>query len=123
MESVEESAKAVNGDMDWHLYQYRHLVENAFAHLKHFRCVARGYDKLKRNFASVVALAYATRAAWINSIFLEMNLLVLQRFFYARKKIDGACFWPVIRAMLRSTNHRSPMHAKSVTVNQRSVLS
>lgn len=24
-------------DMDWRLYKYRHLVENVFARLKHFR--------------------------------------------------------------------------------------
>ena len=38
-----------NDDMDWCLYKYRHLVENAFARLKHFRAVATRYDKLKRN--------------------------------------------------------------------------
>lgn len=54
-----KNALAGNADMDWHLYKYRHLVENAFARLKHFRCVATRYDKLKRNFASVVALACA----------------------------------------------------------------
>lgn len=46
-----------NEDIDWHLYKYRHLVENSFARLKHFRGVASRYDKLKRNFSSVVALA------------------------------------------------------------------
>jgi len=48
-----------NEDMDWCLYKYRHLVENVFARLKHFRAVATRYDKLKRNFESVVALACA----------------------------------------------------------------
>lgn len=48
-----------NDDMDWCLYKYRHLVENAFARLKHFRAVATRYDKLKRNFVSVIALACA----------------------------------------------------------------
>nr|VFK10663.1 MAG: Transposase DDE domain [Candidatus Kentron sp. H] len=36
-----------NGDMDWGLYKYRHLVENLFARLKHFRAIATRYDKLK----------------------------------------------------------------------------
>ena len=46
-----------NKDMDWGLYKYRHLVENAFARVKHFRAVATRYDKLKRNYVSVIAMA------------------------------------------------------------------
>ena len=46
-----------NADMDWGLYRYRHLVENAFARLKQYRAVATRYDKLKRNFESMVAMA------------------------------------------------------------------
>lgn len=46
-----------NEDMDWCLYKYRHLVENAFARLKHFRSIATRHDKLKRNYQSMVALA------------------------------------------------------------------
>jgi transposase len=46
-----------NDDMDWGLYKYRHLVENIFARLKHFRSIATRYDKLKRNYASMLALA------------------------------------------------------------------
>lgn len=37
----------------------RHLVENAFARLKHYRAVASRFDKLKRNYESVVAMACA----------------------------------------------------------------
>jgi transposase len=48
-----------NDEMDWGLYKYRHLVENVFARLKHFRAIATRYDKLKRNFESTVALACA----------------------------------------------------------------
>ncbi len=36
--------------VDWCLYKYRHLVENAFARLKHFRAIATRYDKLKLQF-------------------------------------------------------------------------
>ena len=64
---VKKGAKAViprkrnslkgNADMDWGLYRYRHLVENAFARLKQYRAVATRYDKLKRNFESMVAIA------------------------------------------------------------------
>ena len=46
-----------NADMDWVLYRYRHLVENAFARLKQYRAIATRYDKLKRNFESMVAMA------------------------------------------------------------------
>ena len=48
-----------NADMDWGLYRYRHLVENIFARLKHYRAVASRYDKLRRNYESVVAMACA----------------------------------------------------------------
>ena len=44
-------------DMDWCLYKYRHLIENLFARLKHFRSIATRYDKLKRNYASMLTLA------------------------------------------------------------------
>ncbi len=43
--------------MDWYLYKIRHLVENTFARLKHFRGIATRYDKLKRNYENSVALA------------------------------------------------------------------
>lgn len=47
-----------NDDIDWHLYKLRHLVENAFARIKHYRAVSTRYDKLSRNYASVIALAF-----------------------------------------------------------------
>lgn len=46
-----------NVDIDWGLYTYRHLVENAFARLKHVRAMATRYDKLKMHFESMLALA------------------------------------------------------------------
>lgn len=46
-----------NSDMDWRLYKYRHRVENLFARLKHFRAIATRYDKLKRNYAAILAMA------------------------------------------------------------------
>ena len=51
------NSKIGNGDIDWCLYKYRHLVENVFARLKHYRSVATRYDKLARNYASTLALA------------------------------------------------------------------
>ena len=53
------NSKVGNGDIDWCLYKYRHLVENAFARLKHFRAIATRYDKLKIQFESALALACA----------------------------------------------------------------
>ena len=51
------NTKLNNDHMDWYLYKIRHLVENAFCRLKHFRGIATRFDKLKRNFKSAVALA------------------------------------------------------------------
>ena len=53
------NSKTGNTDMAWDLYKLRHLVENVFARLKHFRSIATRYDKLKRNFSSMLALACA----------------------------------------------------------------
>lgn len=48
-----------NADLDKELYRNRHLAENAFARLKHYRAVASRFDKLKRNYESVGGLACA----------------------------------------------------------------
>jgi transposase len=53
------NSKIGNTEIDWCLYKYRHLVENLFARIKHFRAIATRFDKLKRNYASVVAMACA----------------------------------------------------------------
>ena len=45
--------------MDWHLYKSRHLVENAFCHIKHYRGIATRYEKWKRNYENLVALTLA----------------------------------------------------------------
>ncbi len=44
--------------IDTCLYRYRHLVENTFARIKHFHAIATKYDKLERNYASMLALAF-----------------------------------------------------------------
>ncbi|WP_416240784.1 IS5 family transposase [Acinetobacter sp. WCHAc010034] len=46
-----------NPEFDGYLYQLRHLVENAFARLKHFRAIATRYDKLARNYKAMLRLA------------------------------------------------------------------
>ncbi|WP_251701813.1 IS5 family transposase [Metapseudomonas boanensis] len=48
-----------NADLDRRLCRNWHLVENAFARLKHYRAVASRFDKLKKNEESVVAMAGA----------------------------------------------------------------
>lgn len=47
-----------NREMDWGMYKHRHLVENAFARVKHFRAISTRYDKLERNYASMLSLAF-----------------------------------------------------------------
>ncbi|MBF0441585.1 MAG: IS5 family transposase [Oligoflexales bacterium] len=39
------------------MYRHRHLIENLFARLKHFRAFATHYYKLTRNYCSVVSIA------------------------------------------------------------------
>ncbi|WP_351079479.1 transposase, partial [Shewanella sp. CAL98-MNA-CIBAN-0140] len=41
---VKSNSKSSNDTLDWYLYRCRHLVENAFARLKHFRGIATRYD-------------------------------------------------------------------------------
>lgn len=53
-----------NPEFDSHLYKHRHLVENLFARLKHFRSIATRYEKLERNFRAMVFLACTV--IWVN---------------------------------------------------------
>ena len=46
------NSKQGNDHMDWYIYKFRHVVENVFARLKHFRGIATRFDKLKDNYAS-----------------------------------------------------------------------
>ena len=46
-----------NPEFDAHLYKQRHLVENLFARLKHFRSIATRFEKLARNFKAMVYIA------------------------------------------------------------------
>ncbi|MCK9503776.1 MAG: IS5 family transposase [Porticoccaceae bacterium] len=71
-ESIRESARAAgmnpviprksnskkpNPEFDSHLYKLRHLVENLFARLKHFRSIATRFEKFARNFKAMAYLA------------------------------------------------------------------
>ncbi len=51
------NSKKPNPEFDFHLYKMRHLVENPFVRLKHFRSIATRFEKLERNFKSAVYLA------------------------------------------------------------------
>ena len=51
------NAKQPDPEFDSYLYKLRHLVENMFARLKHFRSIATRYEKLARNFKSMLYLA------------------------------------------------------------------
>ncbi len=44
-------------DYDKELYKARHLVENFFAKLKHYRAIATRYDKLAQTFLASVYMA------------------------------------------------------------------
>ena len=49
----------VQREYDKELYKARHLIENFFAKLKLFRCIAIRYDKTARNFLAAIHLAAA----------------------------------------------------------------
>ena len=51
-------------EYDKHIYKARHLIENFFARLKQYRCIATRYDKTARNFLGAIHLAAAV--AWLN---------------------------------------------------------
>ncbi|MBC3936206.1 transposase, partial [Undibacterium sp. CY7W] len=46
-----------NPEFDAHIYKQRHLVENLFARLKHFRSIATRFEKLARNFNAMLFIA------------------------------------------------------------------
>jgi transposase len=50
---------STNQQYDKDIYRLRHLVENLFARLKHFRGIATRFDKLKRNYVGTLAIACA----------------------------------------------------------------
>lgn len=51
-------------DYDRHVYKARHLIENFFARLKQYRCIATRYDKTARNFLGAIHLVAAV--VWLN---------------------------------------------------------
>lgn len=82
-----KNSKMGNADIDWSFYKYRHLVENLFARIKHFRGIATRFDKLKRNYESVIALVCVF---FYGSLF-EMS--TAPRFFVSKSRfIRGLIF-------------------------------
>ena len=59
-----KNGRRVLRDYDRHLYQARHLIENFFARLKQYRCIATRYDKTACNFLGAIHLAAAV--VWLN---------------------------------------------------------
>lgn len=51
------NSKKPNPEFDSFLYKMRHLVENLFARLKHYRSISTRFEKLARNFRALVYLA------------------------------------------------------------------
>lgn len=49
---------------DKDLYKARHLIENFFCRLKHYRAIATRYDKTARTFLSAIYLAASI--IWLN---------------------------------------------------------
>ena len=58
--------RKIQRDYDKHLYKLRHLVENAFLHLKRWRGVATRYAKRSNSFLATVQIRCIS--LWINMI-------------------------------------------------------
>ncbi len=54
---MQRALRDIYPEFDSYLYKLRHLVENLFARLKHFRALATRYEKLARNFKAMLYLA------------------------------------------------------------------
>ena len=53
------NSKKENSEFDSHIYKGRHLVENLFARVKHYRGVATRFDKLARNYKAVLRIVFS----------------------------------------------------------------
>lgn len=54
---LRSNSKKSNSDFDKYLDRLKYLVENAFARLKHFRGIVTKFDKLARNYQSMLYIA------------------------------------------------------------------
>ena len=63
--SIERQNVGLEGNaVDKHLYKARHLIENFFARLKQYRCIATRFDKPAQAFLGDIHLAAAV--IWLN---------------------------------------------------------
>ena len=62
---MRSNSKKENNEFDSFIYKLRHLVENLFARLKHFRSISKRFEKLARNFKSMAYLACSL--IWLRS--------------------------------------------------------
>ena len=54
---TKSNSRRANPGFDSYLYKLRHLIENLFARLKHFRSISTRFEKLPNNFKSMIYLA------------------------------------------------------------------
>lgn len=57
------NSKNPDQDFDLQLYKNRHVIENLFAKLKHYKAIAMRADKLARNFKA--AITYVCTYLWL----------------------------------------------------------
>ena len=62
---MRSNSKKENNEFDSFIYKLRHLVENLFARLKHFRSIFTRFEQLARNFKSMAYLACSL--IWLRS--------------------------------------------------------
>lgn len=74
------NSKIGNDGINWCLYKYRHLVENLFARIKHFRGLATRFDKLKRNYVS--CCSYGLRIVVVTYVKCQQTLVFIINFIY-----------------------------------------
>lgn len=55
---IKSNSRKSNIEFDHYLYRLGYLVKNAFARLTYFCGIATGFDKLARNYNSMLFLAY-----------------------------------------------------------------
>lgn len=58
------SRRKTSRPFDREIYKARHLIENFYCRLKHFRAIATRYDKTARNFLAAIHLVAAI--IWLN---------------------------------------------------------
>ena len=87
---MRSNSKRLNKEFDKHLYRLRHLIENTFVRLKHFRAIATWFDKVARNYQSMIYIACMfiwCKAKWghaliklwkffVNCIYIPKNLFI-----------------------------------------------